>query len=233
MKLKKYWWISILVITLLLSIKPAYTKVSLSINALTQASNLTALMNGVYDGDMTFAQLKQRGDFGLGTLDMLDGELVALDGKFYQVKADGIVYPVAPNMKTPFAAVTFFKREQLFHLNGTLNYKLFRQVLDEKLLSLNLPYAIRIRSKFLYLKFRSVPKQNPPYQPLEQAIKNQVIFEKSNITGTLVGFRMPSYLTGGHLLDGEFQNINAEIQTLQDVQMVLPRNQAFNQANLQ
>jgi acetolactate decarboxylase len=251
MKLKKYWWISILIITLLLSIKPVYTMQSKPRNILTQASNLTALMSGVYDGDMTFAQLKRLGNFGLGTLDSLDGELVGLDGKFYQVKADGIVYPVTPNMKTPFAAVTFFTKEQMLNLNGTVNYEQMRQSLDKKLLSFNLPYAIRIRSKFPYLKFRSVPKQTPPYKPLEQVLKNQIIFEKRNITGTLVGFRMPSYTkginvegyhfhfisddrkTGGHLIDGEFQKINAEIQILRDVQMMLPSNQAFNQANLQ
>ncbi len=251
MKLKNYFWIVIFTIALLLSIQLVYSKANPSRNALIQASNFTALKNGVYDGDMTFAQLKQQGNFGLGTLDQLDGEMVGLDGKFYQVKANGIVYPIAPDMKTPFAAVTFFTTEKSLHFNETINYQLLKQALDKKLLSLNLPYAIRIRGKFPYLKFRSVPKQTLPYPALEQAIKNQVIFEKRNLTGTLVGFRMPSYtkeinvegyhfhfisddrLTAGHLIDGEFQNFNAEIQTLRDVQMMLPSNQAFNQANLQ
>jgi len=35
--------------------------------------------------------LKQYGDFGLGTFDGLDGEMIGLEGKFYQVKADGLL----------------------------------------------------------------------------------------------------------------------------------------------
>ena len=74
-----------------------------------QTSTLQALMAGVYDGDLTFQALARHGDFGLGTFDALDGEMIALDGTFYQIKADGRVSPVAGAMKTPFAAVTFFK----------------------------------------------------------------------------------------------------------------------------
>lgn len=250
-KVKKYLWIGILAITLALCIIPVYQAQRLSKNFLVQASNLTALMNGVYDGDMTFAQLKQMGDFGLGTFDMLDGELVVLDGSFYQIKADGVVYPVSLDMKTPFAAVTFFRPEREFYSNVNLNYEQIKQAIDKKLLSTNLPYAIRIYGEFTYLKFRSVPKQTPPYQPFKKVLENQVNFEKRNIKGTLVGFRMPSYTkginqegyhfhfisddtkVGGHLMDGEFQNINVEIQILRDIQMMLPSLQAFNQANLQ
>ena len=58
-----------------------------------QTSTLQALMAGVYDGDLTFQALARHGDFGLGTFDALDGEMIALDGAFYQIKADGRVYP--------------------------------------------------------------------------------------------------------------------------------------------
>ncbi|MEA1996391.1 MAG: acetolactate decarboxylase, partial [Gemmatimonadota bacterium] len=58
-------------------------------DTLFQASTLGALMMGVYDGDMSFADLKSHGGFGLGTLNRLDGEMIALEGKFYHVRADG------------------------------------------------------------------------------------------------------------------------------------------------
>ena len=72
-----------------------------------QTSTLQALMAGVYDGDLNFQELARHGDFGLGTFDALDGEMIALDGAFYQIRADGRVYPVTGAMKTPFAVVTF------------------------------------------------------------------------------------------------------------------------------
>jgi len=34
--------------------------------------------------------------------------MIGLDGEFYQIKADGIAYPVDDLMKTSFFMVTFF-----------------------------------------------------------------------------------------------------------------------------
>src|SRR5215208_7144909 len=58
-------------------------------HTLFQTSTVDALLEGKYDGDVSFAELGARGDFGLGTLDALDGEMICLDGTFYQVKSDG------------------------------------------------------------------------------------------------------------------------------------------------
>ena len=59
--------------------------------------------------------------------DALDGEMIAIDGTFYQIKADGRVLPVAGFMTTPFAAVTFFKAGGTHMIEMPLNY---RQLLD-------------------------------------------------------------------------------------------------------
>jgi len=83
---------------------------------LTQISTIDAILSGVYDGVLTYGSLKEYGDFGIGTFAGLDGEMVGLDGDFYQVKADGIAYPVSDSLETPFACVTFFdvdREEQL------------------------------------------------------------------------------------------------------------------------
>jgi alpha-acetolactate decarboxylase len=111
-------------------------------------------------------------------------------------------------------------------------------------------YAIRIQGNFPYLKFRSVPKQTPPYRPLADALKEQSIFELKNVNGTLVGFRTPKYMqgvnlngyhfhfitanrkSGGHILDGQFKNAKIEVDTISNVQMNLPQTAEFEQANL-
>ena len=49
-------------------------------DTLFQTSTITALSAGDYDGELTVAQLKEQGDFGLGTYDALDGEMIVLDG---------------------------------------------------------------------------------------------------------------------------------------------------------
>lgn len=129
-------------------------------------------------------------------------------------------------------------------------YQRLQQAIDQQLLTQNLPYAIRIQSIFPYLKVRNVPKQTPPYRPLSHVLNQQTIFELRNVRGTLVGFRMPQHLksvnmagyhfhfitsdrkAGGHLLDGKFLNFVVEVETLQDWQMALPDNNAFEQAAL-
>ena len=52
-----------------------------------QTSTVNALMEGASTGDMTMTELKTHGDFGLGTFDGLDGEMIELDGTVYQVRA--------------------------------------------------------------------------------------------------------------------------------------------------
>jgi acetolactate decarboxylase len=60
-------------------------------HVLFQASTIGALLDGAYDGDLTFAELAEHGDFGLGTLNGLDGEMIAIDGRFYRADVDGAV----------------------------------------------------------------------------------------------------------------------------------------------
>lgn len=176
--------------------------------------------------------------------------MIGLDGNFYHIKADGVAYVIPDSMTSPFATVTFFKPQRLINLEGQINYQQLQQSLDQHLPTKNYPYAIRIQGNFPYLKFRTVPKQTPPYRPLVEALKEQSIFELRNVNGTLVGFRTPKYMqgvnvngyhfhfitanrkTGGHILDGQFQNAKVEVDTLSNVEINLPRTAEFDQADL-
>src|SRR5271166_6003327 len=81
-------------------------------STLFQVSTSTALVQGVYDGVVTIGELKQHGDFGLGTFDGLDGEMLALDGHFYQVRGSGGVTEAGDDARAPFAVVTVFRAER-------------------------------------------------------------------------------------------------------------------------
>lgn len=76
-----------------------------------QTSTMAALLDGIYDGDVTIAELLTHGDFGLGTFNHLDGEMVILDGTCYHLRADGSATVAAPQDMTPFAAVLWFRPE--------------------------------------------------------------------------------------------------------------------------
>ena len=215
-----------------------------------QTSTLQALMAGVYDGDLTYTELARHGDFGLGTFDALDGEMIALDGVFYQIKADGRVYPVAGAMTTPFAEVTFFKAGKTVTLPKPLDYRQLTDYLTALLPNPNLPYAVKIAGVFSYVKTRSVPRQQKPYPPLAEVVKKQPEFEFTQVQGTIVAFRHPAYLAGinlagyhchfithdrragGHLLDCRVDQATVSFAALPDLYLRLPETREFSRTDL-
>lgn len=217
-----------------------------------QASTIDALLAGVYDGDMSFREVKRHGDFGLGTLQALDGELVGVDGEFYQVKTDGNAYPVADLARTPFVAVTFFDADYSVLLQGTnAGFAALQSSLDTLLPNKNVFYAIRIDGEFSYVKTRSVPAQTPPYPKLVDVVKTESkFFEFHNVKGTLVGFWCPAYVQGinvpgyhihfltadrkhgGHVLECRLTKGTVWIDMTPGFEMVLPRTKAFADLDL-
>ena len=145
-----------------------------------QSSTINALLKGIYDGDVTFGELKRNGDFGLGTFNGLDGEMIGLAGTFYQIKADGVAYPVEDSVKTPFSVVSFFAPDDTLELDTADSYTQLKRHIDGLLPSQNIFYAIRIDGNFKYIKTRSVPGQQKPYPPLVEVVKEQSVFEFQN-----------------------------------------------------
>ena len=68
-------------------------------HVLFQASTIGALLDGAYEGDVTFAELAEHGDLGLGTLNGLDGEMIAVDGSFYRADVEGTINEVDPEAR--------------------------------------------------------------------------------------------------------------------------------------
>jgi alpha-acetolactate decarboxylase len=83
----------------------------MAINELYQYSIMSALMDGVASHGIPFADVLAHGDLGLGTFKNMDGEMILVDGKVYQMKADGSVFYIESpeDTITPFATVTRFQ----------------------------------------------------------------------------------------------------------------------------
>lgn len=209
---------------------------------LTQVSTIDALLAGYYDGVLKLGELSKYGNFGIGTFHKLDGEMIMLDGTIYQFKADGKIYKPDNNSTTPFAAVTNFKHDFSFLIEGSANLAEIENTIGEKIKNKNLFYAVKITGKFNYVKTRSVPAQSKPYKPLNEITKTQPVFERENEIGVLVGFKLPPFTSGinvpgyhlhfllgdrsfgGHLLDAVIENAVVEIQQLNNFYMLLPEN---------
>ena len=177
-------------------------------HTLFQTSTIDALLDGNYEGDVSFAELAQHGDFGLGTLDALAGEMVSLDGDFYQVASDGVARQVDREAKTPFAVVTFFEPNLSRKLGTTDLAGLCARV--DRIFDAGVCCAVRVDGHFEFVKTRSVPRQHKPYPPLAEVVKSQPVFELYDVPGSLVGFRFPDYAQGLNVAGYHFHFITAD-----------------------
>jgi acetolactate decarboxylase len=163
---------------------------------LTQVSVLQDLMIGRYEGVMPIPELLRHGDFGLGTLDHLDGELIVLDGRAYQVRADGAVLEAGPERSTPFAIVTPFEPDGEFECPRVGNLSDLDTRLDDALGEQHDFLAARVDGRFAAITLRSVHRQEPPYRPLVEVVKGQSVWTHREVSGTLVGVRSPAWVGG-------------------------------------
>jgi acetolactate decarboxylase len=210
-------------------------------HVLFQTSTIGALIDGKYEGDVTFAELGAHGDFGIGTFQALDGEMVALDGEFFQVRSDGTVHPVAGTTRTPFAVVTTFEADVDVEVERPTRYADICRLLDS-LVDPNVAcYAIRLDGFFGEVTARSVPRQQPPYPPLVAVVEHQPVFTYHQVAGSLVGFRFPDYAQGlnvpgyhlhfisddrkrgGHLIDCAVERGKIQIDHTCELHIEMPR----------
>jgi len=209
-------------------------------DTLFQVSTLGALTVGGYDGAVKYGRLARNGDFGLGTFDKLDGEMVAFDGEFYQITADGAARPVDPQMTTPYAAVTFFEADKVVVLKRPMTCQALYAYIDKLRPSANRLYAVKLSGTWAVLKTRSVAAQTRPFPPLSTAIAGQSVFNLEQVNATLAGFWMPPYMAqvnspgyhfhaltddktaGGHVLDCLSTQVRIELDAIESFRMVLP-----------
>ena len=217
---------------------------------LSQFSTIDALMQGIYDGPATFAEVKKHGDFGIGTVNHLDGEMLGLDGVFYQITGDGKVHIIPDSMKTSFATVSFFKGKHRARAPRLTSFTALQKWLDSHLGSRNFFWSIRLHGTFPLMKVRSISRQHPPYRPLAEVAKSEEIFEYRDVTGTLLGFRSPPYIKGinfpgyhlhflnddktlgGHVLGLSVREGEVAWEDHTTFQMCLPDDPKFRKADL-
>lgn len=210
-------------------------------HVLFQASTIGALLDGAFEGDLSFAELAEHGDLGLGTLNHLDGEMIALDGEFFRADAAGNVGPVGSRERTPFAVVTSFEPTVDERLGDEeLGHEELLERLDRLAPAGATTCAIRLDGLFALVRARSVPRQEPPYRPLTEVVADQHVFELHEVEGTMLGFRFPTYAEGievagyhlhfisadrargGHVLESRSRGLRARLDPSNDLHVELP-----------
>lgn len=207
--------------------------------ALYLCAPVNALVEGLYEEKVPLRDIKRHGDFGLGTFDNLDGEMILLDGTVYQVNSAGRVAVVEDTCLTPFACVTFYRPISHDAVTREIDYPAFLDLVHRLLPSSNLFYALRMEGVFAYMKTRSVPKQDN-YRPLAEVAKDQPVFEFQNVSGTLAGFFTPAFMSslnvpglhlhflsadltrGGHVLECRPREGRIGVQFITRLELALP-----------
>jgi len=165
-------------------------------DTVTQVSILSALLASQFDGDLPCRELLKYGDFGIGTFDRMEGEMIVLDGSIYQGMADGKVYTPDPDNRTPFATVCRFRSDQSWEVSEPVDRQALERMLTEKASNRNVFCAIRVEGTFSYVQTHALQIQSKPYPPIAEVAKSVVHSEMQNVDGTIVGFRCPPFVRG-------------------------------------
>lgn len=216
-----------------------------------QISTINALLQGVYDGDTTVDDLREFGDFGLGTFNGLDGEMIVWKGHFYRAAFDGQVTEAEGHFKIPFADITKFDSHESFSLPSNITFDEACRYVDSLVPSKNIFFAMEIQGTFSKLTIRSIPRQSAPYRAMEKVIREQQqIREIVGVKGVLIGFRNPEFMKGscipgyhfhfldenqklgGHALDFVIDSGRVTIDQIEKFDMRLPHTPEFFTADL-
>ena len=219
------------------------------VHTLFHVSTSGALVEGIYEKAVSSALLLNYGDFGIGTFDNLDGEMVVLDGAIYQVRSNGTVTQIKDDAGTPFAVVVWFVADREATITEAMGFEDLRKLCDEFRDSANLFYAVRVDGHFDRVHTRAM-RATLDGLPLAQAAAIQPEFDFHDIDGTLVGVWAPEFSSslniagyhfhflshdrtkGGHLLECTGKNLRVQIERLTEYHLSLPESEEFLRADL-
>jgi acetolactate decarboxylase len=219
------------------------------LHTLFQISTTGALVEGIYERAVSTKVLLDYGDFGLGTFENLDGEMVVLEGVVYQVRGDGTVSEITGEVGTPFAVVVPFVADQDAAVERASSLEEITRICDKFRDSDNLFYAFRIDGHFTYVHTRAV-QATLDGLPLAKAAQIQPEFDFQDISGTLVGIWAPRFSSalnvagyhfhflsedrtkGGHLLECSGDKLRVRVERFNDFHLSLPESQEFLKADL-
>lgn len=214
-----------------------------------QVSTSGAIVQGLYQGCVTVADLRRHGDLGLGTFEDLDGEMILIEGRCFQARSDGTVVEAPDDALTPFASVVNFAPDSTAEIENVGSLGDLTERLDGLRSSKNGMVSLRVTGRFGSMRVRTACRTESGID-LVEATSNQAVFDFEDVPGTLVGFWSPDYAKsiaisgwhlhfisddrakGGHVLNLAADALHVELNDVNDVHLAIPETAAFLQADL-
>ena len=219
-------------------------------NHLYQYSLLNALMDGVSETGTPVSKFLQKGNQGLGTFVRMDGELLSLDGKVYQLQSEGRVREADPTDQIPFGVTTNFVPQTTKQVTLEDKSAIDRELDSFNNHSANLFITYRITGHFKSIKARTVKGQEYKGQPLAELGKKQYVDTYKDVEATIIGFRSPKSWqgfavagehlhfidkerkAGGHVLELSASEVSMSMAVSSNIHIELPTSEDFNTAKL-
>lgn len=220
-------------------------------NHLYQYSLINALMAGVADSGISVSEFIKKGSQGIGTFTKIEGELVLLDGKVYQLQANGGIRIAQDDEQLPYAVATEFVADVTLDIELATKDGVDRLLQDFDDHAKNLFLSYRIDGAFRTVKARTVKGQEYEGQSLAELGPKQEVHTFDNVKGTVVGFRAPATWqgfmvagehmhfideerkAGGHVLELKSEGtVKIGVAVINNVHIELPKSRSFNAANM-
>jgi len=181
-------------------------------NEIYQFSVMSALMSGLASpsSSIPVSELLTHGDFGVGTFESMDGEMVVLDSKAYQFRGDGSTHEVSPSQLAPFAMVSHFS-PQVTKTQNLPSKAALQETIEQTLPAAKNAFVLfKVHGVFERIKIRAIHAQSYSGQPLIALTEGQMIREFRGVTGTIVGLRSPRWSNGVSVVGVHAHFINEE-----------------------
>ncbi|EAW08930.1 acetolactate decarboxylase [Aspergillus clavatus NRRL 1] len=221
------------------------------LNHLYQYSLIGSLMQGVCEDGVSAAKVLTQGTHGLGTVSLLDGEIIVVDNEAYHFTSTGEVRTVAPTDTIPFAMMTDFRPTMSIGISALDLASLPQHVSPLLGDGKNYFLAVRVDGYFPSVTVRIIPKREKADEALGDLARRQTVRSLSHTRGTLFGFWSPEYTAGlsvvgfhlhylsqdrragGHVLAFEAREAQLSAAVLEQCHLELPGTVEFRQTPIQ
>lgn len=210
----------------------------------TQFAVLDALLAGAYASGISVGDVLEVGDFGIGCVEHLGGEVVILDGDVYECTVDGPPTRMVSDEVLPFVNACRFHAGAPRRISRC-DLTAFTECVEDGLVSRNLFHAVRVDGRFSSVRVRATPRQEFPLRPLADVASGQIETVISDARGTLAGFWAPAIYqgitvaglhlhfiaddrtVGGHVLDVTIGDAQLTVCAYSRFELRLPTDELF------
>lgn len=208
------------------------------------------LMNTIYEGQITAAEMKSLGSLGVGVSNHLNGELTAVDGVIYSIAADGTATVAPDDLQAPYMSMIHFDPSRTVTISNINSFRELEQAVLANITSANTLHVFKAKGLFSFTRLASAHGVEDEDVDFFEYLDSRQMYNLEHTEGTIVGMYTPAYLgtisipglhfhfqnadntVGGHMEDIRFDQLDFEVQEVDRINVALPNVQKFRDIDM-